>query len=163
MPVDVTGGEAIGGNGDPERRPAGGRDLHAEEPHQPVPGIGVGQCRVHLHHVGAVAVSLDSGGLGWLLPDDLEPVTTPAPWGALLPVLVPTIMGWRDRDFLLEPHPFEPSEERTDIEPATEVRSVEPLPEPGGVDLGLHCNCGALFGHVCTPPSTAILDHSPTE
>lgn len=60
--------------------------------------------RTALTDVGAVAVSLDSGGLGWLLPDDLEPVTTPAPWGALLPVLDPTIMGWRDRDFLLGPH-----------------------------------------------------------
>ena len=53
----------------------------------------------------AVAVSLDGGEVGWLLPDDVEPVEPHAvePWAALLPVLDPTTMGWRERDFHLDP------------------------------------------------------------
>lgn len=51
----------------------------------------------------AVAVSLDGGLRGWLLPDDLDPVARPAPWAALLPALDPTTMGWRHRDFYLPP------------------------------------------------------------
>lgn len=52
----------------------------------------------------AVPVSLDGGGTGWVLPDDLEPVADPGPWAALLPVLDPTVMGWKDRAFYLGPH-----------------------------------------------------------
>ncbi|GAA5160113.1 winged helix DNA-binding domain-containing protein [Ornithinimicrobium tianjinense] len=59
--------------------------------------------RTALADVDAVAVSLDGGGTGWLLPDDAEPVAAPGPWAALLPVLDPTTMGWRGRDFYLEP------------------------------------------------------------
>ena len=33
--------------------------------------------------------SLDSGGTGWVLPDDVEPVEPVAPWAALLPTLDP--------------------------------------------------------------------------
>ena len=54
--------------------------------------------------VEAVAVELDGGATGWVLPDDLEPVTDPGPWVALLPVLDPTVMGWKERDFFLGPH-----------------------------------------------------------
>lgn len=57
-----------------------------------------------LAELDAVAVSLDGGATGWLLPDDLDEVADPGPWVALLPVLDPTVMGWRDRDFLLGPH-----------------------------------------------------------
>ena len=39
-----------------------------------------------------------------MLPDDLEPVADPGPWVALLPVLDPTVMGWKERDFFLGPH-----------------------------------------------------------
>lgn len=55
--------------------------------------------------VGAVPVSLDSGSFGWLLPDDVEPVPTSQaePWAALLPVLDPTAMGWKERSFHLDP------------------------------------------------------------
>lgn len=60
--------------------------------------------RTALADLDAVAVSLDHGGTGWLLPDDLDPVPDPGPWVALLPVLDPTVMGWKDRDFLLGPH-----------------------------------------------------------
>jgi hypothetical protein len=60
--------------------------------------------RTALGEVGAVAVSLDGGDTGWLLPDDLDEVPHPGPWAALLPVLDPTIMGWQRRDFYLGPH-----------------------------------------------------------
>ena len=42
--------------------------------------------------------------MGWLLPDDLDPVEPVAPWAALLPVLDPTVMGWKQRDWYLGPH-----------------------------------------------------------
>jgi hypothetical protein len=57
-----------------------------------------------LSHVGAVPVSLDGGGTGWVLPDDETPEEAPEPWVALLPVLDPTVMGWKDRGFYLGPH-----------------------------------------------------------
>jgi hypothetical protein len=53
--------------------------------------------------VGAVEVALDERGTGWVLPDDLEPVGPEPPWAALLPVLDPTSMGWKQRDFYLRP------------------------------------------------------------
>lgn len=54
-----------------------------------------------LADVGAVPVTLDGGATGHLLPDDLDPEPPVEPWAALLPVLDPTTMGWRDRDFYL--------------------------------------------------------------
>jgi hypothetical protein len=57
-----------------------------------------------LDDVGAVAVSLDGGATGWVMPDDLDPVADPAPWAALLPSLDPTTMGWKERGFHLGPH-----------------------------------------------------------
>jgi hypothetical protein len=57
-----------------------------------------------LGELGAVEVSLDSGTPGWLLPDDLAEPPDPGPWTALLPVLDPTVMGWKARDFYLGPH-----------------------------------------------------------
>jgi hypothetical protein len=56
-----------------------------------------------LADLGAVEVGLDGGGTGWVLPDDLEPGEPVAPWAALLPVLDPTTMGWKERDFYLDP------------------------------------------------------------
>jgi hypothetical protein len=56
-----------------------------------------------LGDVGAVQVSLDDGGTGWVLADDLEAVDPMPPWAALLPVLDPTTMGWKQRDFYLDP------------------------------------------------------------
>jgi hypothetical protein len=41
--------------------------------------------------------------LRWV-PDDVEPVTAPAHWVALLPGLDPPAMGWAERDFYLGPH-----------------------------------------------------------
>jgi hypothetical protein len=60
--------------------------------------------RQALADVGAVAVSLDGGAVGWVLPDDLDPAPDPGPWAALLPALDPTAMGWKERDFHLGAH-----------------------------------------------------------
>lgn len=58
--------------------------------------------RQALRDLDAVEVSL-TGGPGFLLPDDLEELPEPDPWAALLPVLDPTTMGWKQRDFYLDP------------------------------------------------------------
>ncbi|HVL83944.1 MAG TPA: winged helix DNA-binding domain-containing protein [Pseudonocardia sp.] len=55
-----------------------------------------------LADVGAVEVDLD-GGPGHLLPDDLEPVPAEEPAVALLPGLDPSTMGWKERDWYLDP------------------------------------------------------------
>jgi hypothetical protein len=60
--------------------------------------------RAALAQLDAVAVSLDGGATGWLLPDDVGELEDPGPWVALLPVLDPTVMGWKGRDFFLGPH-----------------------------------------------------------
>ncbi|WP_104105770.1 winged helix DNA-binding domain-containing protein [Nocardioides sp. 616] len=60
--------------------------------------------RAALADVAAVEVGLDGGGTGWVLPDDLEPEPDVEPWGALLPVLDPTVMGWKERSFYLGTH-----------------------------------------------------------
>jgi len=57
-----------------------------------------------LADLGAEPVSLDGGETGWLLPDDLDEVGYDHSWAALLPVLDPTVMGWKGRDFYLGPH-----------------------------------------------------------
>jgi hypothetical protein len=57
-----------------------------------------------LADLAAVAVSLDDGATGWVLPDDLDPVADPGPWAALLPALDPTTMGWKERGFHLGAH-----------------------------------------------------------
>jgi hypothetical protein len=71
-------------------------------------GATKGAVRAALATVGAVQVSLDDGGTGWLLPDDAlldtGPVGEVEPWAALLPVLDPTVMGWKERGFYLGPH-----------------------------------------------------------
>lgn len=56
-----------------------------------------------LHAVGAVEVSLDDGRSGWVLGDDLDRVAEVEPWAALLPTLDPTTMGWKGREFYLDP------------------------------------------------------------
>ncbi|MEJ7833920.1 MAG: winged helix DNA-binding domain-containing protein [Nocardioides sp.] len=57
-----------------------------------------------LADVAAVEVSLDRDGRGWVLPDDVDPLTFDEPWVALLPVLDPTVMGWKERAFYLGDH-----------------------------------------------------------
>ena len=66
-------------------------------------GATKGAVRRALTDVEAVEVSLDGGATGWVLPDD-EPADAVEPWVALLPVLDPTVMGWKERGFYLGPH-----------------------------------------------------------
>jgi hypothetical protein len=63
-----------------------------------------GAVRAALADVGAVDVGLDSGATGWLLADDTGTDDEVDPWAALLPVLDPTVMGWKERDFYLGTH-----------------------------------------------------------
>ncbi|KAA1418679.1 winged helix DNA-binding domain-containing protein [Nocardioides humilatus] len=65
-------------------------------------GATKGIVRRALVDVGAVEVSLDGGGVGWVLPDDVEPAPAVEPWAALLPTLDPTVMGWKERGFYLD-------------------------------------------------------------
>jgi hypothetical protein len=60
--------------------------------------------RVALTAVDAVEVSLDGGGTGWVLPDDIDPVRSSGHWAALLPALDPSTMGWKERGFHLGDH-----------------------------------------------------------
>lgn len=63
----------------------------------------LGATRRALADLGAVEVDLD-GQVGFVLPDDLEPVPAVEPWAALLPELDPTVMGWAERDWYLGEH-----------------------------------------------------------
>lgn len=56
-----------------------------------------------LTDIGAVDVDLH-GTPGYALPDDLDPEPDAAPWGALLPGLDVTTMGWYHRDWYLGEH-----------------------------------------------------------
>src|SRR4029079_14812772 len=56
-----------------------------------------------LRDVDAVEVDL-AGTPGFALPDDLEAEAEPDPWGALLPGLDVTTMGWYDPDWYLGEH-----------------------------------------------------------
>lgn len=60
--------------------------------------------RAALDDLGAEKVFLDDGSVGWLHADDLDPVAAPESWIALLPLLDPTVMGWKGRAFYLGPH-----------------------------------------------------------
>ena len=62
------------------------------------------EARAAIAATGAVAVALEDGETGFVLPGDLEPTPQPEPWVALLPTLDPTTMGWRSRDWYLGPH-----------------------------------------------------------
>ena len=66
-------------------------------------GAPKGIVRRALGDVAAVQVALDGGQTGWVLADDVDPVPGVEPWAALLPVLDPTTMGWKERDFYLMP------------------------------------------------------------
>ena len=58
--------------------------------------------RQALSDLAVVEVSLDRGATGWLLPDDVESESEVEPVAALLPVLDPTTMGWKERAFYLD-------------------------------------------------------------
>ena len=64
-------------------------------------GSTVGAVKAALTDIEAVEVGLEADQTGWVLPEDLEPVPDPGPWAALLPVLDPTVMGWKQRNFYL--------------------------------------------------------------
>ncbi|MFE6893641.1 winged helix DNA-binding domain-containing protein [Streptomyces sp. NPDC057694] len=67
-------------------------------------GWKVTDVRRALAAVGAVVVSLDGGGTGYVLADRLAaPDGAPEPWAALLPGLDPTAMGWQERDWYCPP------------------------------------------------------------
>jgi hypothetical protein len=57
-----------------------------------------------LADLDAVEVSLEGGATGWVLPGDEGATAYDEPWAALLPVLDPTVMGWKERGFFLGPH-----------------------------------------------------------
>ena len=59
------------------------------------------QTMATLQAIDAAEVQLESGSIGYVLPDDLKPIRQPPPWVALLPGLDPTVMGWKDRDWYL--------------------------------------------------------------
>jgi Winged helix DNA-binding domain len=59
--------------------------------------------RAAIAEIDAVAVDLDDGGEAYVLPGDIEPEPDVEPWAALLPTLDPTLMGWKARDFYLDP------------------------------------------------------------
>jgi hypothetical protein len=61
------------------------------------------QVKQALAGIGPVEVDLD-GGTGLVLAGDLEPVSSPEPWVALLPALDPTVMGWSGREWFLGEH-----------------------------------------------------------
>lgn len=63
-------------------------------------GSTLSSVRTALADIEAVEVDIDSRA-GFLLPDDLEPVGAVDPWGALLPPLDPTTMGWFEREWYL--------------------------------------------------------------
>ncbi|MEJ8277801.1 winged helix DNA-binding domain-containing protein [Pseudonocardia spirodelae] len=107
----VPGGIADVGGPEPRRTAAAGlarAHLHAFGPVTRDDlrwwaGWTVAVTRTALDDVGAVPVTLDGGATGYLLPDDLEPVPDPGRSVALLPSLDPTTMGWKARDWYLDP------------------------------------------------------------
>lgn len=63
--------------------------------------------RAALERLDTVEVRLDDGSTGLVLPgdvaDDRDDDLRPGPWVALLPGLDPTAMGWKRRDWYLDP------------------------------------------------------------
>jgi hypothetical protein len=66
-------------------------------------GATKGSMRQALADLDAVRVRLEREQTGWVLPDDVDPEPPAQPWAALLPALDATTMGWKDRDFYLDP------------------------------------------------------------
>lgn len=59
-----------------------------------------------LAELGAEQVTLEDGSVGWVLADDPfldRSEEQVEPWSALLPTLDPTVMGWKERSFYLDP------------------------------------------------------------
>jgi hypothetical protein len=66
-------------------------------------GATMGVVRHALSDLNALQVRLEREQTGWVLPDDLDPEPPVEPWAALLPALDPTALGWKERDFYLDP------------------------------------------------------------
>jgi hypothetical protein len=66
-------------------------------------GLGVTKIRPAIAALAVVEVDLE-GEAGFVLPDDVDPVPSVAPWAAFLPSLDPTTMGWKRRDWYLGDH-----------------------------------------------------------
>jgi hypothetical protein len=62
------------------------------------------EARAALAAANVTKVALDGDDTAFVLADDLEPTPEPERWVALLPLLDPTTMGWRERDWYLGPH-----------------------------------------------------------
>jgi hypothetical protein len=60
--------------------------------------------RTALTDLGAVEVALDGDGTGWVAAGDLDDTADPDPWVRLLPGLDATAMGWKERDWYLDPN-----------------------------------------------------------
>ena len=56
-----------------------------------------------LADAAAAEVRLEDGDHGWLAPGDDGDTPEPHPWVRLLPGLDPTAMGWKERDWYLNP------------------------------------------------------------
>ena len=67
-------------------------------------GATKGAVRRALADTGAVEVALSDGSPAYVLGDDADPEPQVGPWAGLLPVLDPTVMGWKERAFYLGPH-----------------------------------------------------------
>jgi DNA glycosylase AlkZ-like len=65
-------------------------------------GLPLGMVRQALDVLGAEKVNLDAGS-GWIAPDHRVEFAQDAPSVALLPGLDPTTMGWKERDWYLDP------------------------------------------------------------
>ena len=69
-------------------------------------GWTVAEIRNALAGLDVTEVEID-GRSGLLLTNDLDPVSAPGSWVALLPGLDPTPMGWKEREWYLGPHKAE--------------------------------------------------------
>jgi hypothetical protein len=65
-------------------------------------GWTLGTTRRALARAAASEVDLD-GATGWVAASDVDPVVSAEPWVAFLPGLDPTTMGWKTRDWYLDP------------------------------------------------------------
>lgn len=59
--------------------------------------------RKSLAAVDAEEVLLADGRIAWVSPGDIDDVPDPGPWVRLMPGLDPTTMGWKERDWQLNP------------------------------------------------------------
>lgn len=59
--------------------------------------------RTSLAAVSAQEVQLEDGRAAWVSAGDIDTVPDPGPWVRLMPGLDPTTMGWKARDWYLDP------------------------------------------------------------